>query len=82
VHHGRFGSPHIAGEKQGRAKGHMKRTWHCIHRHKKRSFRTPAGQNRAMPLKARRSHVRPSREFLIDVINKGPFGPLHVFGIS
>src|SRR5579863_3941315 len=29
----------------------------------------PAGQNRAMPPKARRSHVLPSREFLIDVTN-------------
>jgi hypothetical protein len=41
-----------------------------------------AVQTRAMPLNASRSHVLPSREFLIDVINKGPFGPLHVFGIS
>jgi hypothetical protein len=65
---GRFGSPRVAGEKQGRAKGHVKRTWHCIHRHK-RDPSGPAGQNRAMPLKARRSHVLPSREFLIDVTN-------------
>jgi hypothetical protein len=25
--------------------------------------------------------ARRGRELLIDVINKGPFGPLHVFGI-
>ena len=33
-----------------------------------------------MPLKAQRSYVRPSREFLVDVINKGSLGPLHVSG--
>jgi hypothetical protein len=45
VHHGRFGSPRVAGEKQGRPKGHIKRTWHCIHRHK----RDPFGRCRSNP---------------------------------
>jgi NAD(P)-dependent dehydrogenase (short-subunit alcohol dehydrogenase family) len=31
VHHGHFGSLHRAREKQSRAKGYIKRLWHCVH---------------------------------------------------
>jgi hypothetical protein len=38
VHHRRFGSLRGACEKQGRTKGHIKRTWNCVHRHNQESF--------------------------------------------